>query len=233
MSYWSAILGGINHLSCPGWILNLKFSVSYWSAILKGMWVILSCPKLNLKFKISSEILVGDNGGFNHVSMTTLYLKSKIFSEILVGDNGGVLIMFPWPHLILNLKFSVRFWLVTMRGVNHLSMSRLNLKFKIFSELLVSSIRGMWVILSCPKLNLKFKIFSEILVGDNGGFNHVSMTTLYLKFKIFSEILVGDNGGGLIMFPWPHFILNLKFSVRFWLVTMRGDQSSFHVQAES
>ena len=46
--------------------------------------------------------------------------------------------IFLYPSLILNFTFSVRFWLVTMGAVNHLSMSRLNLKFQIFTEILVS-----------------------------------------------------------------------------------------------
>ena len=50
----------------------------------------------------------------------------------------------------------------------------------------------------CPRLNLKFKIFSELLIGDNQveGVNHLSMAWLNLTFNIFSDILVGDMGGG-------------------------------------
>ena len=65
---------------------------------------------------------------------------------------------------------------MTMWGVNHLSMSR---------------------------LNLKFKIYSRLLVGDIGGFNHLSMSKANLKFKIFSEILAGDTVGRSIFFPCP------------------------------
>ena len=46
------------------------------------------------------------------------------------------------------------------------------------------------------RLNLKFKIFNELLVGCIGGVNHLSMSKLNLKFKIFSEILVGNNVKG-------------------------------------
>ena len=56
-----------------------------------------------------------------------------------------------------------------MGGVNHLSMS---------------------------SINFKFKIFSELLIGDNCAVNHLSMSRLNLKFKIVSELLVGDMGGG-------------------------------------
>ena len=66
--------------------------------------------RLNLKFKIYRELLVGNIGEINHLSMSKPNLKFKIFSEILVGDC----------------------W-----GVNRLSMSKLNLKFQIFSEILV------------------------------------------------------------------------------------------------
>ena len=169
-------MGGGNHLSMSRLNLKSKIFSELLVSSLKGMWVILSCPKLNLKF--------------------------KIFSEILVGDNGGGLIIFPWPHFILNLKFSVRFWLVTMRGVNHLSMSRLNLKSKIFSELLVSNTWGGVNHLSCPGwiLNIKFSVsyWSAIL----GGVNHLSCL------------------------GW---ILNLKFSASYWSAVSRGCESSFHV----
>ena len=47
--------------------------------------------KLNLKFKIFGEILVGNNGGVNHLSMSKLNLQFKIFSEILVHENGGTI----------------------------------------------------------------------------------------------------------------------------------------------
>ena len=55
----------------------------------------------------------------------------------------------------------------------------------------------MWGVnhLSMHKLNLKFKIYGELLVGDTGGVNHLSMSRLNLKFKIYSELLVSDIGG--------------------------------------
>ena len=53
------------------------------------------------------------------------------------------------------------FWLLT-GGVNHLSMSRLDLHFKILSELLVVD----WGVnhLSMSRLELHFKILSALLV---------------------------------------------------------------------
>ena len=112
MSYWSAIFVGVNHLSMS---------------------------KLNLKFKIFSELLVSNiRMGVNHLSMSKLNLQFKIFSEILVGDNGESII-FPCPSYILNSKFSVCYWSVIFGVVNHLSMSRLNLQFKIFSDILVGN----------------------------------------------------------------------------------------------
>ena len=72
--------------------------------------------------------------------MSKLNLKFKIYNELLVSNIRGPII-FSCPGSILNLKFSVRFWSVTI-GVNHFAMSRLNLKFKIDSELLVSDIGG-------------------------------------------------------------------------------------------
>ena len=50
--------------------------------------------------------------------------------------------------------------------INHLSVSKLNAKFQIFSEILVSDNWGGAMIVSMFKLNLKFQIFSELLVGD-------------------------------------------------------------------
>ena len=84
-----------------------------------------------------------------------------------MSKNRGSII-FQCPSEILNLIFSMRFWSGTIWGGNHLSMSRLNLKFKIYGELLVGDIRGVNH-LFMSKLNLKFKIFSEIPVGDNVG----------------------------------------------------------------
>ena len=49
------------------------------------------------------------------------------------------------------------------------------------------------------RLNLKFKIFSELLVGDIGGVNHLSMSSRNLKFKIFSGLLVSGNGGSTVI----------------------------------
>ena len=49
--------------------------------------------------------------------------------------------------------------------------------------------------LSMSMLNLNFKILVETLVGDTGGVNHLSISRLNLKYKILSEILVGYGGG--------------------------------------
>ena len=63
--------------------------------------------------------------------------------------------IFACPGLILNLKSfqrvtGMQYWgsEVGKRGVNHISMYRLNLKFKIFIELLVGNIGGS-IILPC------------------------------------------------------------------------------------
>ena len=73
---------------------------------------------------------------------SSFYIQAiKLFSQLLVGANTQV---------------------------NHLSMSRLSLKFKIFSELLVVTMGGGVSHLSMSRLNLKFNIFGELLVGNNG-----------------------------------------------------------------
>ena len=104
-------------------------------------------------------------------------------------------IIFPCAGQIINFKFSVSCWSATMEGSQSSSMSRINLKFKIFSKLLVSNNVGI-IHLSTSRPNHKFKIFSELPVGDNFGVNHLSMSRLNLKFKIFSELLVGAMKGG-------------------------------------
>ena len=77
--------------------------------------------------------------GVNHISMSKLNLKLKIYSELLVGDiQGRGLIILPCSGSILNSKFSVSYWLAILR-VNHLSMSKLNLKYKIYSEIFVGN----------------------------------------------------------------------------------------------
>ena len=74
-------------------------------------------------------------------------------------------------------------------------MSRLNLKFKIFSELLVGDMGGGQSSFHCPGQICKLKIFSELLIGDNCGFNHLSMSGPNHKLKIFSELLSSCIGG--------------------------------------
>ena len=49
--------------------------------------------RLNLKFKIFTEILVRNYGRINHLSMSRPYLKFKIVSEILVSNYGGSIIL--------------------------------------------------------------------------------------------------------------------------------------------
>ena len=75
-------------------------------------------------------------------------------------------------------------------------MSRLNLKFKNYS-----TGWKYWAVnhLSMSKLNLKLKIFGEILVCNNKGVNHPSMSRLNLKFKIYSELLASNIGGSIIL----------------------------------
>ena len=148
--------------------------------------------RLNLKFRIFSELLVNDYGEINHLAMYRINLKFRIFSELLFG----------WQ------------W-----GINHLSMSKVNFKFKIFSELLVGNIAGVNH-LSMSRINHEFKIFRGLLVSDNGGkssfhvqakswiwnfqsatgqwqwqVNHLSMYRINLKFKIFSVLLVSNSWG--------------------------------------
>ena len=59
---------------------------------------------LNLKFKIFSELLVSNNVGVKHLSMSRLNLKFKIFSDLLVSNQWGESIIFHCPELKLKSK---------------------------------------------------------------------------------------------------------------------------------
>ena len=50
------------------------------------------------------------------------------------------------------------------------------------------------------RLNLRFKIYSRLLAGDirEEGVNHLAMSKLNLKIKIYNELLVGNIGGSII-----------------------------------
>ena len=55
------------------------------------------------------------------------------------------------------------------------------------------------IYLSISRLNLKFKILGEILITDSGGgVNHLSLSMLTLNLKIVPETLVSDSGGSII-----------------------------------
>ena len=62
-----------------------------------------------------------------------------------------------------------------------------------------------------PRLNLKFLICSELLVSDMGV--NLSMCRLNLKFKIFSELLVSDIGGGQSSFYVEAVIMSKLYAV--------------------
>ena len=132
----------------------------------------------NLKFKI-----FGDGWGVSHLSMSRPNLKFKIFMwglgvshlsmsrpnlKFKISVRGckvhGGLVIFPCPGQIWNLNLwrvghlpcPDQIWNWKFHwgwGVSHLSLSRPNLKFKIYG--------GRVGHLSMSRLNLKFKIFSE------------------------------------------------------------------------
>ena len=80
-----------------------------------------------------------------------------------------------------------------MVGVNHLFISRLDLHFKILSEVLVADLGGGVNYLSISSLDLHFQNLSELLVADLGG--QSSFVVVTFKFKIIPETLDSDNGG--------------------------------------
>ena len=150
----------------------------------------------------------------------------------------------------------MRFWSV-IQGVNHLSMSKLNLKFKIFSNFLVGKYEGGINHLSVSRINLKFKIYSWVtgqcnIAGGQSSF-HVQAEIFNLKFisEITGQWYWSCQTSCLVQ-PKSS---NLKFSVRFWLVQQCrvgsiiihkilhlqwdsgwqqwGSQSSFHFKATS
>ena len=153
--------------------------------------------------------------GVNHLSMSRLNLKVKIFTQILVSDYWGSIIPGTCP--------SSKFVTFCQHVVSH-SMYRPHLKFFLVYICKCNRVYQIFI------LNLKFKIFTEILVSDYGEINHLSMSRLNLKFKIFTEILVDNYGVNHL--SMSRLNLNLKFSLTFWLPIM-GCQSSFHVQAKS
>ena len=151
--------------------------------------------------------------GANHLSMSRLNLKVKIFTQILASDYWRSIIPGTCPsskfvtfcqHVVSHSMYRphLKFFLVYICKCNRVyQIFILNLKFKIFTEILVSNCGGVNH-LSMSRLNLKFNIFTEILVGYFGGVNHLSMSRLNFKFKIFTKILVSKHGGSPI-FPHP------------------------------
>ena len=128
------------------------------------------------------------------------YEKSTLKFKILVRLGS---VIFPCQGQIWNLKnFPWEF------GVGHLSMSRPNLKFKIYCRRVGH--------LSMSRPNLKLKIFSE--VGGSVIFPYLG-PIWNLKFSV--------RVWGSVIFSCPGQIWNSKFSVRL------GSQSSFHVQVKS
>ena len=160
-----------------GKIWNLKFSVRVWGS------VIFSCPGQfwNLYCLVRS--------GVSHLSMSRPNLKFKILvrlGSVIFPCQGQIwnlktfheslgLVIFLCPGQIWNLKISVRvggrasYHVQTQSeiekfqwglGVSHLSMSRHNLKLKIF---------GGVDHLSMSRPNLKFKLFG--VVGGQSSFH--------------------------------------------------------------
>ena len=158
---------------------------------------------------------------------SSYHVQAKIWNLIFDSEGVGVMVIFPYPGQIWNLKISLR-----VGRVGHLSMSRHNLKFKIFSD--------GWGVrhLTMSRPNMKFKIFDSEGWWGWSSF-HIPGQKWNWKF-IF---------GGLVIFPCPGPIWNLKcFSevgesvifpcpesnLKFKNFQLRmGGQSSFHVQAKS
>ena len=129
--------GGINHLSMSR--LKFKFKNSHWVTGWQYCWgsIIFPCPgwSLNLKFSVRFWSVIQ---GVNHLSMSKLNLKFKFSATFWLAKMKGKSTIFPWTGWILNSKFTLSYWLAILLGINHLSMSRLKFKFKIFSEILIS-----------------------------------------------------------------------------------------------
>ena len=122
---------GLVILPCPGQIWNLKFLVMGGGSVILSM----SRPKLGvLKFKIFGggrssfhvQVPIWNLKIFGGLGPGHLTMSRQIWNLKFLVVGGSVI--FPCPGQIWNLKFLAR-----MR-VGHLSMSRPNLKFKIFSE---------------------------------------------------------------------------------------------------
>ena len=98
--------------------------------------------------------------------------------------------------MLLKSSFHVqalRFWSPVMEGFNHLTMSRLNLKFKIGTAILVANYWGS-IILPCPGLNLSLKFFTQILVA-NYGWGSQSFLTLVHHPNLQLPVSAGHHRG--------------------------------------
>ena len=104
-------------------------------------------------------------------------------------------------------------------GINHVSMCRLNLNFKILGEIQVGNNGEGVNHLSLSRLNLNFKILGEILVDNTGGPSSFALVH-HLNLRIISEVLLrGEEVGGenplsirVIKFrsSWDHMLIHKK-----------------------
>ena len=110
---------------------------------------------------------------------------------------GGGLVIFPCPGQIGNLKFSVK-----VGGVSHLSMSRPNLKFKIFSEVEGQSSFHVQAKSEIENFHWGWGSFISLCQAKSDienfwwgwGIGHNSLSRPNLKFKIFIQ-----GGGGSVI----------------------------------
>ena len=102
------------------------------------------------------------------------------------------------PYMKPSASKKSQIWMMDLcqGGVSHLSLSRLNLNFKILGEILVSHTLGGQSSFTMCRLNLNFKILVEILVGHTGGFNHLLPCAGWiwtLKFWPVSQLKLQDS----------------------------------------
>ena len=134
--------------------------------------------RLNFNFKnFRWDTGLSHLGGQSSFTMCRLNLNFKILGEILVSHTYGVNHLSPCAGWILTLKnFNWDTGLSYLGGQSSFTM---------------------------PRLNLKFKILGEILVTPNGGVNHLLMSMVTLILKIVPETMISDTGGSIILGTGP------------------------------
>ena len=133
--------------------------------------------------------------------------------KFLVSVGGSVIFSCPGQNSRPNLKFKIY-----GGRVGHLSMSRLNPKFKILVRMggQSSCLWSLEMFMSRP--NLKFKNFREFVPGQIQNLKLSVGLGDWASFHVQAQILnlkTFGEGGGQSSFHVQVKIWNLKFSVRF------------------